>query len=153
MITYHEGDILKSGANIICHQVNCRGVMGAGLAKQIKNKYPVVFKKYRELCEFYNPYDLLGSVSTVLVDARNRVWIANLFAQLNYGKSKLQYTNYDALRKCFLDLKNQEPGMTIAIPYGIGCGLGGGDWNVVKKIIESVFTDSDHDVQIWRLNK
>ena len=36
MVTFHNGNILDSGADIICHQVNCRGVMGSGVAKQIK---------------------------------------------------------------------------------------------------------------------
>lgn len=35
MITHHNGDLLKSGCDIICHQVNLQGIMGGGLAKQI----------------------------------------------------------------------------------------------------------------------
>lgn len=41
-LCYYNGDILKSKADIICQQVNCKGAMGAGLAKQIKEKYPKV---------------------------------------------------------------------------------------------------------------
>ena len=37
MIIHKIGDVLKQeDAKYICHQVNCKGVMGAGLAKQIK---------------------------------------------------------------------------------------------------------------------
>lgn len=35
-----EGNLLDAPFQFIAHQVNCRGVMGAGLAKQIKQKYP-----------------------------------------------------------------------------------------------------------------
>lgn len=51
MIIYKDGDILTSTADVICHQVNCKGVMGAGLAKQIKQKYPAVFKLYKKRCD------------------------------------------------------------------------------------------------------
>lgn len=32
-MTYYKGDLLKSPCNMICHQVNCQGVMGDGIAK------------------------------------------------------------------------------------------------------------------------
>lgn len=38
MIKTIEGNILDAEEDIICHQVNCKGVMGAGLAKQSKSK-------------------------------------------------------------------------------------------------------------------
>ena len=31
----------------------------------------------------------------------------------------------------------------MGIPYGLGCGLAGGDWNVVYNIINDVFYDCD----------
>ena len=37
-----RGDILRSDTDIIVQQVNCQGVMGAGLAKQIASQYPEV---------------------------------------------------------------------------------------------------------------
>ncbi len=40
MISYHEGDLLKSNCDVICHQVNLQGVMGGGLALQIARKFP-----------------------------------------------------------------------------------------------------------------
>jgi O-acetyl-ADP-ribose deacetylase (regulator of RNase III) len=37
-ISIIEGDLLDQKADVITHQVNCLGVMGAGVALQIKNK-------------------------------------------------------------------------------------------------------------------
>lgn len=50
------GDILTPVENpddlvVVCHQVNCMGVMGAGLAKQVRNRYPGVYRAYKELCD------------------------------------------------------------------------------------------------------
>lgn len=45
MIYNIVGDLLKQDkVDIICHQTNCKGVMGAGIAFQIKRTYPEVFK-------------------------------------------------------------------------------------------------------------
>ena len=35
-----EGNLLEAPERIIVHQTNCMGVMGSGIAKQIKAKYP-----------------------------------------------------------------------------------------------------------------
>ena len=44
MIKHIKGDIFKSNADAILHQVNCQGVMGSGIAKQVKENFPVVFE-------------------------------------------------------------------------------------------------------------
>ena len=51
MIEYIEGDLLKTNVEVIIHQTNCKGVMGAGIALQIKNNYPEVFKYYVYFCK------------------------------------------------------------------------------------------------------
>lgn len=43
-----HGNLLDIESGIIAHQVNCKGVMGAGLAKQIRLKYPIVYQAYIE---------------------------------------------------------------------------------------------------------
>ena len=45
MIGYVTGNILSSDADIILHQVNCKGKMNAGLDLRIKNAYPAVYNK------------------------------------------------------------------------------------------------------------
>ncbi|EGL17721.1 hypothetical protein HMPREF9413_4472 [Paenibacillus sp. HGF7] len=37
---------------------------------------------------------------------------------------------------------------SIALPYNIGCGLAGGDWDIVEQIIEEVFID--YDVTLYK---
>ncbi|RAP14807.1 hypothetical protein HS9_00130 [Bacillus velezensis] len=39
---------------------------------------------------------------------------------------------------------------SITLPYGIGCGLAGGNWNDVNKMIESIF--EDYEVTIYKLD-
>lgn len=50
MIKYIQGNIFDSSAPVLVNTVNCKGVMGAGLAKQFKERYPDMFKEYRLAC-------------------------------------------------------------------------------------------------------
>lgn len=80
-----HGDILDIKKGIICHQVNCSGVMGAGLALQIKNKYSIVYNEYMK---FVNSSDMKinNFGETLLVEVDNDLYVANLFAQFTYGR-------------------------------------------------------------------
>lgn len=153
MIKIVEGNILESNADIIYHQVNCMGVMGSGLAKQIKNKYPNVYKDYKKFCSQHKPEELLEQIYNSRYNELN--CICSVFGQLGYGTNKVQ-TNYDAVRKALLDSRRvlkdlywQYPNCKLAFPYKMGCGLGGGNWDIVYKIIKEVF--GDYDVTIYKL--
>lgn len=159
MIQIFDGDLLESGAEVICHQVNCQGRMGSGIAKQIRNKYPEVYLRYAEVCSrATSSAILLGKAYGVYIDAGNKI-VFNLFAQDSYGFDGKQYTNLEALKSCFIDVLRKTEGLEenaghslrIAIPYKIGCVRGGANWEDVYAIIEEVF--AEHDVEIWRLDK
>lgn len=71
MIQYVHGDIFESEAQTIVNPVNTVGVMGKGLALSFKEKYPEMFKNYREICMkgLFNPgqlmlFSLLGSLGS-----------------------------------------------------------------------------------------
>lgn len=112
MIKIIDGDLLNATEDIICHQVNCQGVMGSGVARQVKEKYPEVFESYKKACKEISC--LLGGVLYVSIKNKQQS-IANLFAQDSYGKQGL-YTDYIALQSCLNDLKHTTTG-SIAFPY------------------------------------
>lgn len=153
MIKYIKGDVLKATQSMIVHQVNCQGVMGSGVAKAIKKRYPIVAEAYNWLYDNYT-YDsdevnpearLMGNAQ--LVEISDGRIICNLFSQLHYLPRTIRHTSYDAMEIGFQDIKKCHKG-DIAMPR-IGCGLGGGDWKIVSAIIESVF--DDRDVYIYDL--
>lgn len=123
---------LKNKKRIILHQVNCQGVMGAGFAKQIKNKYPLCFNEYKQICKNKNSKELLG---TIYIYEGNKDIIVNMFSQDKCGRDK-RYTDYIAMEKAIKELRQIYPSETIIAPYKIGCGLAGGNWNIVKEILE-----------------
>lgn len=148
MIKHIKCDIFKSGADVICHQVNCQGVMGSGIAKQVRDKYPKVYKAYKKVCT--SDERLLGRTQIIPINESQS--IANLFAQDNFGYDKQCYTDYSALINCLKQIYAFCPNKTIAIPYLMSCARGGGDWNIVYEIIEEIFGDSDCDVLICEYN-
>ena len=150
MIKHIKCDIFESGADAICHQVNCQGVMGSGIAKQVREKYPWVYGEYKEFCNSYAPSELLGLNLMTYIDETHM--IANLFGQNKFGYDGKCYTNYDELRNALRQLKDGYPNKTIAIPYLMGCHRGGGDWSVVHKMIEEVFADYEGEVLICEYN-
>jgi O-acetyl-ADP-ribose deacetylase (regulator of RNase III) len=156
MIKIIEGDILQSDCNIIVHQVNCQGVMGSGIAKQIREKYPTVFEDYKEYIAnyIYNsaPTGLLGSVN--LSSIGEDKFIANLFGQWGYGYDGGLYTNIAALKCGLQSIKDYaiEHQYSVCIPYNIGCCRGGADWNEVSNIINNIFDNSGIYVEIRRLD-
>ena len=127
------GNILDIKSGIILHQANCQGVMGAGLALQLKKKWPVVYTDYRTKYEQKGLY--LGDIIISRVEEKNDVYVASICSQKFYGRGKV-FTDYEYLRKCMKALSTNR--MQIYVPYGIGCGIAGGDWNVVSKIIDEV---------------
>lgn len=150
MIQIIDGDLLTSKTNLIAHQVNCKGAFNSGVAKAIRLHDKSVYQDYHSFCSTKTPEQLLGSVHYFKSKADNRIY-ANLFAQNQYGHKK-QYTDLDALRSCFLNLKQYcfDENLSIAMPYKIGSVRGGADWNVVYQMIEEIFEDCT--VELWRLD-
>lgn len=145
-----NGNLLDSNAPIICHQVNCKGIMGAGLAKQIRHRFPSVYDAYRNAYECGKLF--LGNVifANVLENNKNQV-VANLCGQNYYGRTAV-YTDYNAVRTCLENVKayalNHKLKL-VAIPHGMSCGLAGGKWDKIFSIIKEVFCDTDIDIEIY----
>jgi len=143
-----EQDILNVSSGIICHQVNCRGKMGAGLAKQIADRYPQAKSSYELECRIRTPENLLGDIATAKI--YDDLWVVGLFAQLDYGREPGKcYTGYFSLVQSLVRLQAMRGNPRCAfhnfpvyIPYGMGAGLAGGDWKKIEKILEVFIEDA-----------
>lgn len=145
MINVVKGNILDSKEDIICHQVNVQGSMGGGVARQLANRYKELEDEYYLFCKSNN-FDYEQLKGQVLVITKDK-YIANMFSQ----RPNFQ-TDYTAMIECFKKIKEFAiPNLSIAIPYGIGCGIADGDWKTVYKIIGEIF--KDYEVTLYRLNR
>ncbi len=152
MVHYVKGNLLDSKCDYICHQVNCQGVMASGIAKQIREKWPVVYESYMDRVMYAERYyrNLLGTVDFVLIRDSNQT-VVNMFCQDRYGYNGGRYTSYDAFAMALRNVASLvTKGDTIGFPKNIGCGLGGGNWKVISALIEEILGD-EFDVYIYEL--
>jgi len=124
------GNLLDVTVGTIAHQTNCMGVCGAGVALAIAKAYPEWAKTYWTLCSIEGK-NLLGRAH--LTKVTNNLVVGSLFGQLRPGRGLM--TDYVALSKALSELSVIAPN-PIYLPYGIGCGLAGGNWNIVQSLIE-----------------
>jgi len=125
----------------ILQQVNCKGVMNSGVAKVIREAYPEVYTVYKNRFGFRSIP--LGEFQVIAVNGPG-LCVVNLFGQYSYGKSG-QHTDYNALERSLQGFSDwladphiqEHTGLNPEIHHPkIGAGLGGGDWDKIKAMIE-----------------
>ena len=160
MIKVIKGNIVEAQTDVIAHQVNCQGVMRTGVAKDIRAKWPKVYNRYRKIYgryyKFLRCYYNLGKCQYISIKSSQNVlprYIVNLFAQDDYGYDGKQYTDLDALESCFANLGVfcEKNNYSLALPYKIGCGRGGADWDEIYKLIQTYF--GKIEVELWNLQE
>lgn len=134
MIEYRIGDILQADTEAIVNTVNCVGIMGRGIALQVKDAFPANFKAYAVACarEEVQPGRMLVFETGFL---GNPMYIINFPTKRHWrGKSRIEdvEAGLDALAS---EIRNRGI-CSVAVPP-LGSGLGGLDWRVVRSRIEA----------------
>lgn len=132
-----NGDITSLDRGVIIQQVNCQGVMGAGVAKALYTKWPIIKQKYECFSSRSHKEALYGMVQTINVTPQLTVY--NSFSQFGYGTQEKQtnesmlINNINMICKAYAGVNAQSGNyIPVYVPYGIGCGLGGGNWALVS---------------------
>jgi O-acetyl-ADP-ribose deacetylase (regulator of RNase III) len=141
IIQYSNKDLL-SHHGAIAHGVNCQGVAKSGVAGAIRKQYPNAYTSYDHMCKFSRRYNnrssILGNITTYQPIKGNITDIVHIFTQDYFGEDSERYVSYSALARGLglLELRLMQHGITVVGIPKIGCGLGGGNWNFVKDIID-----------------
>lgn len=143
-IIYRKGDLLESDLKVILHGCNAQGIMGSGIAKQIRERYPQNYEFYRE---YHKDKGLvLGEVLIDVCEEEGR-FILNGITQEFYGTNpSRRYCDYAAIRSVMqcverevtwlmTRLEGLETPLQVGMPK-IGAGLANGDWDIISAIIE-----------------
>ena len=150
MIINVTRDIFKQESDAIIHQCNCFGVMGGGIAATIRKNYPEASKADTDTkC---GDKAKMGHYSCV--KAHDGKYIYNLYSQYRYGNDA-RHTNYESFYTGLNAIKGHMINIelnTASLPWGIGCGLGGGSWNIINAIIEDIFSESPIVLYICKYN-
>lgn len=131
-------DYLKPGDACV-HGVNAQGVMGSGIALEIKNRFPGAYEIYRET---YLKHGLPLGMIIPYFDDSGKI-IINAVTQNLFGRDGSRFVSYDAVAECCGQIREGfkvllEPPKRMYFPL-IGAGLGGGSWPVISEIIKSEF--------------
>lgn len=141
MIKFVKGNIFDSDAEALVNAVNTVGVMGGGIALEFKKRFPLNFRIYKEACD-KNVF-LIGDILAVKEDKT----IINFPTKAHWRDSS-QYSYIQSGLKT-LKTKLAELGIgSVAIP-ALGCGLGGLDWAIVKKMIVDELNDCDICIYVY----
>lgn len=152
-----KGDMVKSMLNnelqAYAHQANCFCAMGRGIAPLLVEANPEVLKVDKET-EKGSPYKL-GKFSVTTDTSKPLVY--NLYGQFHRSKFKTRggiNTDYDALESSLESALEDmwKRGITqLGIPL-IGCGLAGGDWEIVKDKVIGISAWYSIDVTVFVLD-
>lgn len=138
-IITHEGDMLDLPSGIFVHGCNAQGVMGSGIALQIKEKYPKAFEEYSRVTSMsaYRNEKHVFLGSTPWVEISKDLCIVNAITQEKYGTDGKKYVDYDAISRCFGFVKALAESKKLPVHFPlIGCGRGGGKWEEIAPLIE-----------------
>lgn len=135
MIEYKTGDMLDTNAEAVVNTVNCVGIMGRGIALQFKKRFPENFKAYEAACKRNEV--IPGKMFVYETgDIMNPKYIVNFPTKRHWrGASRIEDIEY-GLTDLVKVIKIRHI-TSIAIPP-LGCGLGGLDWNLVRRKMENV---------------
>lgn len=145
-VTHRHGDLFSADAPALAQGVNCRGVMGAGIAVQFRKRYPTMFQAYVGLC---GSGDLKPGDVFPWLDERTGRWVYNLATQAKPGRdARLDAVDAAVGRMVAHATAHDVP--AVALPE-IGCGIGGLDWDDVNLIVTRHATTSGVQIQAWHL--
>lgn len=151
-LTEVEGDIFEGEWDYFVHCANSYHAMKSGIARSVVELFPEAVEADNATVKDESK---LGTYSIgVSKYGKN---IVNLYGQSgigNDGHPLNRNARYDAIYNglflLFESIKNTADGAEVAIPHGMCCGLAGGDWNIVRTIIQSLQERFGARVTIYR---
>jgi O-acetyl-ADP-ribose deacetylase (regulator of RNase III) len=145
--THPDGD----GPRLIVHVCNDAGGWGAGFSGVLSRRWPEPEREYRARARGRGAH--LGLVQFVPVEAD--ITVVNMVAQHGIGPDRhgTPPIRYDILRVCLAMVAAValDPPVTPVHMPRIGCGLAGGRWDTVEKIIEQVLCGVGVPVTVYDL--
>lgn len=147
MIT-RTGDLFTTKLKAIGHGVNLEGVMGAGVAKIVREQFPEAYEHYKYACDHRVLFP--GAAQMVNTESGYGKIIVNMGTQLEPGPHaelrliKLAAANAAESLQWYRGIEG------MAIPK-IGCGIGGLDWHDVLPLLLDVEDEYEFEFEVWEL--
>jgi O-acetyl-ADP-ribose deacetylase (regulator of RNase III) len=161
-MNYNEinGDLIKltklGHFDVILHGCNCFNTQRSGLAPQMvkhfrTNEFRMEGGKYKGDINKLGTIDYMAFTQPVGTNefdfSEMDLTVVNAYTQYSFGTDR-QHLDYDALRLCLRKVNHIFKGKKVGLPL-LGAGLAGGDWTLIKKIIQEELTDVVATVVIY----
>jgi O-acetyl-ADP-ribose deacetylase (regulator of RNase III) len=137
MLKHTKGNLLdlaEAGEfDIVVQGCNCFNTMGGGIAREIRERYPVVASVDMETVK--GDYNKLGNWTECDAGDKNRFTVINAYTQYNMstGEDVFEYVAFELILLKLLHFCGDK---RIGLPY-IGMGLAGGDKETIMGMIEA----------------
>jgi O-acetyl-ADP-ribose deacetylase (regulator of RNase III) len=135
-LKYKKGNLLdlaEAGEfDIVVQGCNCFNTMGGGIAREIRERYPVVASV--DMVTLRGDYRKLGNWTECDAGETNRFTIINAYTQYNMSQGTDVF-EYIAFQLILEKLAFVYPGKRFGLPY-IGCGLAGGEKETIVDMID-----------------
>jgi len=140
-VKFLTGNIFDSTAAALVNPVNCVGVMGAGLAKEFRERFPSNTYEYNSFCtqgKMRTGEVLVHHIPQSFRKSSSTEYIINFPTKMHYASaSEISYIEegLSSLVKALQDSKIR----SVAIP-ALGCGLGQLNWRDVRLLITNALS-------------
>lgn len=144
MLNHAKGNLIDMAEmgqfDVIVHGCNCQNTMGSGIAKEIRERYPVAYWVDESLHDedLLDPIELLGNF-TWTTDTGNiftyKFTIINAYTQVNFMPRGIDHFEYESFKLILRKLDAIYSGKKFGFPY-IGMGLAGGDKDRIIAMLE-----------------
>ena len=137
MIKHARGNLLdlaeRGDFDVIVQGCNCFNTMGGGIAREIRERYPLVASVDMETVR--GDYNKLGNWTECDAGEKNRFTVINAYTQYNMsrGDDVFEYVAFNLILQKLLHAYGDK---RIGFPY-IGMGLAGGDKETILGMIEA----------------
>lgn len=142
MIRFLKGDIFASAAQTLVNPVNCRGIMGKGLALLFKNRFLGLHESYVN-----DVLDKRLSIGNPTIWKGPEKWVVN-FPTKNDWRKPSSYGYIEAGLEGLRSKLDEWGILSLAFPP-IGCGLGSLEWDKVRPQIERYFGDLVMKIEVF----
>lgn len=146
MITYVRASLFSSPAQTLVNTVNTVGVMGKGIAKEFKARYPKMFSAYKAAC---STGEL--NVGRLQLWRDENHWVLNFPTKTTWRlPSELSYIEQGL--ETFVSSYKEMGISSISFPP-LGCGNGSLQWSEVRPVMENYLRNLEipiyiHDRQV-----
>jgi O-acetyl-ADP-ribose deacetylase (regulator of RNase III) len=138
-------NIFDTQCQTIVNTVNCVGVMGKGIALEMKNRYPDMFEKYKTFCD----NKLIDIGKLWLYKNPDDKWILN-FPTKTHWRYQSEYDYIEKGMQKFIETYKDKNIKSIAFPM-LGCSNGGLNEEKVLEIMMKYFSKCDElIIEIYR---